>query len=84
MNSAEQAYLAAITGAKEPNDVPDLAQIPLGFLRNGVFGAQMKFRQDIQRLLVDTAKLPDSAIVQITMETCGILVDDEGHVLKFA
>jgi hypothetical protein len=65
---------------------PGLMQITLGDLRKWVDEWRLMgtdIREDILELL-ETIDLPDEAIVQVTQISCGILTDDEGHVLSFA
>ena len=56
------------------------AQAPLlivrGYSKDGM-------RDDVKQFLIDTAAVPEEAIVVMTPESFTLLVDDEGHLLAF-
>jgi hypothetical protein len=62
-------------------DEPELIQVELGALR--AWPKEIE-REDILALLKATADLPAETLIQITRESCGVLVDDEGNLQAFA
>jgi hypothetical protein len=64
---------------------PQLAQVTLGALRGQMPAWDPSdTREDLLTLIADSKDLPDEAIVQITQDHCGILVNDDGHMLEFS